>query len=158
MPIDASVAGHRLAELHGAYLFDSGLEPDLEGAQRIFVMLWRLQAELFNGGVWQFFTNSAGEYTPYICDALREVGAVELAEVMETAIAASKPGTPWHSAAMQSAALHRAPPGVREQANAFDDKLAPHLDALSVKLYDYIDRHRDQFDVEEQFWKQEKPQ
>ncbi|MGP9810080.1 DMP19 family protein [Rhodopseudomonas sp. NSM] len=154
MAIDASSAGHSLAELHGEYLYDSGLEPDLQGAQRIFVMLWRFQAELYNGGVWQFFTNSTGEYTPYICDALREVDAIELAETMDDAIAASRPGTAWHSAATQSVILNRAPAEVRDQVYAFDDRLNPNLDELSVKLYEYVDRHRDQFDVSEQFWEE----
>ncbi|MBI5130673.1 MAG: DUF4375 domain-containing protein [Rhodopseudomonas palustris] len=158
MAIDASTAGHRLAELHGEYLFDTGLEPDLEGAQRIFVILWRFQAELYNGGVWQFFANSADMHTLYLCDALREVGAAELAETMEEAIAASRPGTAWHSAASQSAALGHAPADVRDQAHAFDDRMGPNLDALSVKLYEYVDRHRDQFDVDEQFWEQGKLQ
>jgi hypothetical protein len=154
MAIDASEAGHRLAKLHGDYLFETGLEPDLEGAQRIYVMLWRCQAELYNGGIWQFFTNTNGMYDPHICDALRVVGAHEMVPTMEEAIASSRPGTPWHSAASRSAALYSAPEDVRTRVHELDDRFGPSLDGLSVKLFDFVSLHRDEFDVSKELWEE----
>ncbi len=155
MPIDASEAGHRLAELHGDYLFETGFEPELEGAQRIYVMLWRLQAEIYNGGIWQFFTNSTGAFVPYICDALRAVGADEMAEIMAKAVAASRPGTPWHAAAARSSLSWNAPDDVQKQADAFDMQLYPLMDDLSLKLFEFMSRHRNEFKVSEDFWEEE---
>jgi hypothetical protein len=145
MAIDASEAGHRLAVLQGDYLFESGLDDDLKEAERIYVILWRFQAELYNGGVWQFFSNSRGIYNQFLCDALKTVGAESMVPSIEVALEQFRPGKPWHDAMMRSTALYAAPEDVRKQVHELDDRLAPDIDGLSVKLFHYLSRHRNQF-------------
>ena len=152
VPMDASEAGHRLAVLQGDYIFESGLEPDLKDAKRIYIMLWRFQAEIYNGGIWQFFTNSTGAYTPFICDALKTVGADEMAATMKDAIVNSSSGTLWYKSATQSALLRDAPIAVRELVYKFDDRLAPDLDNLSLLLFNYMLKYRHEFRVPDDFW------
>lgn len=152
IPIDVSEAGHRLAVLQGDYLFESGLEPDLKNAERIYVMLWRFQAEIYNGGIWQFFTNSTGAYSPFICDALKTVGADDMAATMREAIINSGPGTPWHMATTNSTLILDAPIAVREFVYKLNDQLSPHLDNLSLLLFSYMLKHRYEFRVSDDFW------
>ncbi|MBI3700994.1 MAG: DUF4375 domain-containing protein [Afipia sp.] len=154
MAIDASEAGHRLAVLQGDYLFETGFGPSLRNAQRIYVMLWRFQAEIYNGGIWQFFTNSTNMYAPYICDALRIVDADKISSIMEEAIANSRPGTPWYSAMKCSGLRRNAPIEVRDIEEKLNRRLALHLDDLSVLLFKYMSKHRHEFDVPEEFWEE----
>ena len=152
MALSYSEAGHRLAILHDDYIFeqDGSL---LEGAERVYLVIWRFQMEAYNGGIWQFFSNSSGAFAPYLCESLTEIGAAQVAEIAERAIVAARPGTSWHTALQKSAALHLAPEDVRRQAHAFDDELSPHLDELSVLLFNYLAEHAEPFDKPPEFWK-----
>ena len=87
MLLDHSEAAHRLAILHEDYMFefDGNL---LEGAERVYVVVWRFQMEAYNGGIWQFFSNSSGAFAPYLCESLTEIGAPQVADIAERAIAA----------------------------------------------------------------------
>ena len=63
-------------------LVEEAEEPEQEldmltGPRRIVYILNTYDAEIQNGGLCQFFVNSSGSMAPYVCDALRTVGAAE---------------------------------------------------------------------------------
>ncbi len=55
---------------------DSGLTQE----QRYVHTLIRLEAEVNNGGLCQFFVNSSKECAPFVRDALNEIGATQLSD------------------------------------------------------------------------------
>jgi hypothetical protein len=152
MLLDHSEAAHRLAILHENYMFEFNGDL-LEGAERVYVVVWRFQMEAYNGGIWQFFSNSSGAFAPYLCESLTEIGAPQVADIAERAIAAAKPGTSWDAALQKSAALNLAPDDVQRQAHALDDELSPYLDKLSILLFNYLAEHPEPFDQPPEFWK-----
>lgn len=52
--------------------------PELTEAQIFVYSLNRLEAEVNNGGLCQFFVNSSSECAPYISSAMNAIGATEL--------------------------------------------------------------------------------
>ena len=54
--------------------------------ERAFIVLWWLEAEVFNGGFHQYFFNSAGDAAPEALVALKSLGAVQTARVLADAI------------------------------------------------------------------------
>ncbi|MDR0507749.1 MAG: DMP19 family protein [Dysgonamonadaceae bacterium] len=54
-------------------------------SQQAIYMIWWLEAEVNNGGFNQFYENSSGQYAEYLPDALRLIGAVKFADLVERA-------------------------------------------------------------------------
>lgn len=48
-------------------------------------MIWVLEAEVNNGGYWQFYYNSSGPFYTHLPEALRRVGATQFADLTERA-------------------------------------------------------------------------
>lgn len=61
-----------------------------------FVAASRLEVEVFNGGFNQFFANDRGPLAPWAAEAYRLIGAVELAEVVGSAIETYREEEPRH--------------------------------------------------------------
>ncbi len=58
----------------------------LTNAQKFVYSLNRLEAEVNNGGLCQFFVNSSSECAPYVSEALAAVGALEIKELFDNFI------------------------------------------------------------------------
>ena len=48
-------------------------------------LIWVLEAEVNNGGYWQFYYNSSGPFYTHLPEALRHVGATQFADLTERA-------------------------------------------------------------------------
>ena len=59
--------------------------------ERIFRAVWELEAQVNNGGFHQYFWNSSGSLVPDVVNALRAIGAAQMASVVERAIDALRP-------------------------------------------------------------------
>ena len=59
---------------------------DLSAAEKTFWLTWSFQAETDNGGLRQFFFNNSGEWAQETVDALKDVGASEIADLLQNAI------------------------------------------------------------------------
>jgi hypothetical protein len=82
-------------------------------------------AEVVNGGLHQYFSNSSGAFAYEALAALREVGAAEAADLLRTAI---------------NAFPQQIVPGDRRERNqALDAVEPPFLDALDTKYYSFSD-------------------
>ena len=64
----------------------------LAPSTRIAYCLHQLEAEVNNGGVYQFFSNSSGEYVPETLQALSDIGAPRTRALLEQAVAIAFPG------------------------------------------------------------------
>ena len=62
--------------------------------ERVFYLVWWLEAEVNNGGFNQFFFNSAGDYATETVEALRTIGAEQTAALAEQACDVFGPAVP----------------------------------------------------------------
>ena len=89
--------------------------------------LHRLEAEVNNGGLYQFFSNSTGEYVTETIQALVEIGATKTSELLKRAVAVVFPaGYPEDASQYESSVAN------------FDD-VVDELDALDQEFYEYAD-------------------
>lgn len=63
-------------------IMDSGINEE----QKLVYSLNKLEAEVNNGGLCQFFVNSSSECAPYISKALEVVGAISIKELFDNFI------------------------------------------------------------------------
>ena|SRR6478752_2004091 len=75
----------------------SGLSPQ----ERVFVVVWELEADLNNGGFNQYFFNSHSDHVAAVPDALRAIGAPKTAAIVERAIETFPNGAPPDRATRQ---------------------------------------------------------
>ena len=76
-----------LAGFHGGRDF-----ADLCARDQLLVCIWGVEADVNNGGFDQFFFNSYGGLGPAASAALRAIGASQMAEIVDEAIARFGPG------------------------------------------------------------------
>lgn len=65
-----------LGKVYNEITFEDDLSL-LDENERVFYVLYTFDLEWCNGGLCQFFSNSSGEFAPYISDYLKIVGAIE---------------------------------------------------------------------------------
>ena len=112
--------------------------------EQIFLRVWNLEAEVNNGGFTQYFENSAGEYAVGTPEALRSVGAPEMAALVEQAMQPFGPSGPPANRETRAKAIEALPASARELWNSLDDqfyKLASPEDGLRA----LVDKNRSAF-------------
>ena len=76
-----------LARFHGGRDF-----ADLSARDQLLVCIWGVEADVNNGGFDQFFFNTYGGMASEASAALRAIGASQMAEIVDEAIARFGPG------------------------------------------------------------------
>jgi hypothetical protein len=112
--------------------------------ERVFLRVWSLEGEVNNGGFAQYFENSAGDYAAGTPDALRSVGAADMAALIEQAMQPFGPSGPPADRAARAKAMETLPPSGRELWSQLDDqfyKLASPEDGLRA----LVDKNRSAF-------------
>jgi hypothetical protein len=98
---------------------------ELAEADRVLICIWELESEVNNGGFHQYYFNSSGDYAYFAPTALRKIGALSMADIVERANAAFGPG---------------GPPTSRQERQARLTALRKDLwDDLDRQFYDYPD-------------------
>jgi hypothetical protein len=88
--------------------------------QKVFSAIWSLESEVNNGGFQQYFFNTDGDIINYAPVALRRIGAIKCASIVEEALSkVSKTPLPTNEDGRQ--------------------KLVESLDAASIKQLDDLD-------------------
>src|SRR5262245_35236339 len=67
---------------------------ELSELERLLVTIWGVEADVNNGGFDQYYFNSYGDYALLAPAALREIGAISMAALVERANSAFGPGGP----------------------------------------------------------------
>jgi uncharacterized protein DUF4375 len=124
-----------------AALGDDSLSP----AERVFLCVWNLEAEVNNGGFEQFFINSAGDKAVETTVALREIGAAHVAIIAEEANGLFRPSGPPTDRDARVAALERLGEPATDALNALDARFYKYPDNLEALLRQFVDRNREQF-------------
>jgi hypothetical protein len=113
-------------------------QPEISDAERVFICVWQLEAEINNGGFAQYYTNSAGDLATDAPAALEAIGAVRTARIVRAANAVF-PGGPSPDRDVREDAFDGLADGVFEE---LDDRFLAYEDDLSSMLYAYVQAHR----------------
>ncbi len=116
----------------------------LSEPERVFLCVWNLEAEVNNGGFSQFFENSAGDNALATPGALRQVGAPEMAALLEQAMEPF--GTPGPPADREKRwkAMERLPESVQEAWGNLDASFY-NLASPETGLRALVEANRNQF-------------
>ena len=112
--------------------------------EQTFLRVWNLEAEVNNGGFAQYFENSAGDHAVGTPDALRAVGAPEMASLVEQAMQPFGPSGPPADRDARSKAIQALPASARELWDQLDGqfyKLASPEEGLRA----LVDKNRSAF-------------
>lgn len=112
-------------------------------AQKTFSAIWELESQVNNGGFDQYFRNSASDMIAYAPTALREIGAVLCAEVVESAINLIAPIPDDHEARCD--ALDVVLEDDEELLEPFDSKFYAYPDDITALLFAFVAKHPNEF-------------
>jgi hypothetical protein len=113
-------------------------------SEKVFLRVWNLEAEVNNGGFAQYFENSAGDYAVGTPDALRSVGAPEMAALAERAMEPFGPSGPPPDRDARSRAMQALPASARELWDQLDDQFY-RLTSPEQGLLALVERNRRAF-------------
>lgn len=117
--------------------FDGLSEPD-----RVLATLWRLEADVNNGGFDQYFFNSSGDQAFFAERALRLIGANRMADIVAKAVAVFGPsGVPRDRDARQ-VQLEPLRDGSAELWDDLDRQFYAYPDDISALVERYLSRAR----------------
>jgi hypothetical protein len=117
----------------------------LSPAERVFLCVWNLEAEVNNGGFEQFYINSAGDNALATPIALREIGATQAAAIAEEANNVFPPPGPAADPDDRAEALDRMGEVATDALSALDASFYEYPDNLEELLRGFVDNNRDQF-------------
>jgi len=113
---------------------------ELSPSERVFILVWELEAEVNNGGFNQFFFNSAGDRASATPAALRAIGAGRTAAIVDEANSSFPDGPPADRAVRQGV-LETIDPDT-ELFDELDQEFYGYPDDLSALLYRFVIEHR----------------
>ena len=111
---------------------------EISEAERVFICIWQLEAEVNNGGFAQYFTNSSGDLAADAPAALEAIGATHTASIVRGANAIFPGGPPRDRDAREDAFGAIAEDAFEE----LDDRFLAYEDDLSSLLYAYVQAHQ----------------
>ena len=114
--------------------------------ERVFGLIWELESEVNNGGFEQYFSNSTGSLAPDIVNALKEVGANQMAEITQAAIDVVGE-VQWSDDEARKATMSRLSSASLKTLQGIDQAFYKYPDDLSELLYRYIYEHRAEISV-----------
>jgi len=116
---------------------------ELSGPERVVVLVDQVESEVNNGGFHQFYFNAAGDRAIETPAALREIGACQLAAIIDVANALFPGGTPPENRAERQRVLDEIDPAISTFRH-LDDKFYAYPDDTLKLVYDFVIAHRDQ--------------
>ncbi len=114
----------------------------LSDTERTVATLWQLEAGVGNSGFTGYFSSSRGDLAWYAVDALRDVGAPELAEIVAEAnsIVFGRI-VPPHSRIVRRELVHALPEESRQKLAELDLRFENCSEDIDELLEKYLSRH-----------------
>ena len=111
--------------------------------QKTFSAIWELESQVNNGGFDQYFRNSDSDVIAYAPTALREIGAVSCAEIVDAEIKPIAPIPEDNDARCD--ALDAALEEDEELLAALHPKFFAYPDDLTALLFAFVAKNRSEF-------------
>ena len=116
----------------------------LSPAERVFLVIWELEAQVNNGGFNQYFFNSSGRLVPYAANALRTIGAQEMSSIVDLAVYAIGPNIPWLDDDARQDTVLALDDDIQSELEELDQAFFKYPNNLTELLYAYVVQHRDE--------------
>jgi hypothetical protein len=143
----------KLSEWNDRRLCDADFFHELTEPEQTFHLVWRLEAEVNNGGFEQFFFNSVGAFTPHAAAAFRRIGANESADLIDAAVAIVGEDTAWADTEARQDHVNALNEAALEKLNELDSAFYEYPDGdLAERLYPYVHANKAKIGVPETFW------
>jgi hypothetical protein len=111
---------------------------EMSDAERVFICIWQLEAEVNNGGFAQYYTNSSGDLASAAPAALESIGAPHTASIVRAANALFPAGPSADRESRESAFDALAEDAFEE----LDERFLAYEEDLSSLLHAYVQAHR----------------
>lgn len=113
--------------------------------QKVFSAIWALESQVNNGGFLQYFVSSDGDTAEFAPKALRAIGALACAEVVDRALRTASPSPLPDADAEREELIDSLPEDVHERMEELDEKFLEYPDNLTDLLFAYVAGHPDAF-------------
>ena len=125
---------------------DWRLEYDaLSEPQKVFRVIWELEAEINNGGFLQYLENSSGQLAAHAADALRTIGANVMADVVAGALHVAGADASSSDDGLRAARVAALPQDRRDSLEELDRAFLGYPENLTVLLHAYVASHPGDF-------------
>ena len=118
---------------------------DMTDHEKLFMYIEELEREVNNGGFWQYFYNSSGEYAMQTVGALKTIGAEHTAGLLSKAIEVFPDSNVPTDRDERIGAIESLGNGVKEEWNDLDDQFQEYQDDIAELLLDFVRQNRDSF-------------
>lgn len=117
---------------------DSGGVEQLSRQEKTVAAIWLLEADVSNGGFDQYFFNGSGDLAAVAPEALREIGAVDAAAIVEEAVSVFGDEGPAVDQTERQQQMVRLDPETKKVWAALDTRFVRHVDAIPPLLQSYV--------------------
>jgi Domain of unknown function (DUF4375) len=124
---------------------ENGGPEGLSDAERTFVAIWTLEADVNNGGFDQYFFNSAGDHALLTPKALKAIGADQAAAIVEAANAVFGPAGPSRDRDERQRALEALGDDRTPLFAPIDQRFFAYPDDIQGLLAAYVEAHEEEF-------------
>jgi hypothetical protein len=115
---------------------------ELTAAEKVFVSIWELEAEVNNGGFDQYFLNSSGDNAGHCVSALEKIGAFNFAALVKQAVSVFENSTPPDDPEIRQPLVVNFSDEQKKFLNELDQKFFKYPDNLTDLLFDFVTKNR----------------
>jgi hypothetical protein len=116
--------------------------------QQRFIAIWSLESDVNNGGFLQYFGNSMGGTAAFAADALKDIGAPNLAAIVERAVSLAFPNrvpSDWDERGEIVDEIEEGDDELIMKFEALDEAFYEYPDDLVELLFDFVQKHPEHF-------------
>lgn len=106
--------------------------------QKVFSAIWDVEAEVNNGGFWQYFANNSAETASFVVEALGRVGASRMSEIC-------KEGLPADTDEIQAAARAEFGEDIEQALDQLSGEFCKYPENLTELLFEFVKQHPNGF-------------
>jgi hypothetical protein len=115
---------------------------ELTAAEKVFVSIWELEAEVNNGGFLQYFFNSSGDNAKHCVPALEKIGALNVAALVRQAITVFENSDPPADSAIRQPQVEKFSDEQKKFLDELDQMFFKYPDNLTELLFDFVTKNR----------------
>lgn len=117
---------------------------ELSSAERIFVCVWELEAQVNNGGFSQYFSNYSGDNSHLIVQSLVSIGAHQAAALVGKAIDTVGTDITTKPHDERELAIRNLQSETLDRLSELDYEFYEYPDDLTELLYEFVQKHRNE--------------